>query len=341
MVQTTSRRILAFVLAGGNGTRLRPLTNDDAKPALPFAGGYRIIDFVLSNLFNSQIACVYVLAQYKPHSLVQHLSSRWGVSSRGATHSLEVLLPRRRGEAHGYRGTADAVYQNIDVIDRHQPELVAVFAADHVYRMDVRQMIRFHHLRDADVTVAAVPVPVQRASSFGIIGADADGRVREFQEKPELPPTMPLRPDHACASMGNYLFMPETLIDGLRRANALGEHDFGRHLLPRFAQNHRTYAYDFASNRVPGVEPCEERAYWRDIGTLEAYRAALRDVVGAQPRFSLRNSAWPIRGDVADRTTIRTPRLTGGEVGRRDRSAIVLRDNRPLSDIRDNWIVRS
>ncbi|MGH8738132.1 MAG: sugar phosphate nucleotidyltransferase [Burkholderiales bacterium] len=301
---TTSSRVIAIVLAGGRGTRLRPLTDEHAKPALPFAGGHRIVDFVLSNLVNSRISPIYLLAQYKPQSLIQHLSTRWGLSSLDGGRSLEILLPRRRSEPHGYKGTADAVYQNLHLIDRHQPDLVAVFAADHVYRMDVRQMIDFHELRDADVTVAAVPVPVEKASSFGIIGADAEGRVREFHEKPERPDEMPLTPDRAYASMGNYLFRPEVLIAGLRQANAAGEHDFGQHLLPRFAQSHRTYAYDFATNRVPGVEPWEEPAYWRDVGTVEAYTAALRDVVGPKPRFRLCNAEWPIRGNSADRTAV-------------------------------------
>lgn len=295
----TSSRILALVLAGGRGSRLRPLTNEHAKPALPFPGGHRILDFVLSNLFNSRISPVYVLAQYRPSSLIQHLSTRWGLSSFDEEHSLEIVLPRKRDDAHRYKGTANAVYHNLHLIDRHEPDLVAVFAADHVYRMDIRQMVDFHELRKADVTVAAVPVPVSKAPSFGIIGADPEGRIYEFQEKPQRPHTMPLRPDCAYASMGNYLFRSEVLMAGLRAANAIGEHDFGHHLLPRFAQSHRTYAYDFATNEVPGVEACEEPAYWRDIGTIEAYHAALRDVVGPKPRFRLENSAWPIRGGSA------------------------------------------
>lgn len=296
----TSKRILALVLAGGQGTRLRPLTNEDAKPALPFADGHRIVDFVLSNLVNSRISPIYVLAQYKPHSLIQHLSMCWGLSSLDENRSLEVILPGRGSNASGYRGTADAVNQNLHLIERHEPDLVAVFAADHVYRMNIRQMVEFHELRQADVTVAAVPVPLERASSFGIIGADADGRIREFQEKPQRPNTMPLRHDYAYASMGNYLFMPEALIEGLRQADALGEYDFGRHVLPRFVQSHRTYAYDFATNRVPGIERDEESAYWRDIGTVEAYQAALSDVAGPKPRFRLWNTEWPIRGNAAE-----------------------------------------
>jgi glucose-1-phosphate adenylyltransferase len=301
----TPIRVLALVLAGGKGTRLRPLTNEHAKPALPFAGGYRIVDFVLSNLLNSGISRTYVLAQYKPHSLIEHLGAAWSLSSLDRDHVLEVVLPRKGGRACEFKGTADAVYQNLHLIERHEPDLVAVFAADHVYRMDVRQMVEFHEARCADVTVAAVPVPLERASSFGIVRVDADGRVREFEEKPGRPSAMPLRPDHAFASMGNYLFRPEALIAGLRQAHARAEHDFGRHLLPSFARSHRTYAYDFATNSVPGVQPHEEPAYWRDVGTLEAYRAALADSVGPEPRFQLWNPEWPIRGGPADRTAAR------------------------------------
>ena len=332
----TAKTVIALVLAGGKGERLRPLTNEHAKPALPFAGGHRIVDFVLSNLFNSQISRIYVLAQYKPYSLIQHLDMRWGLTAFDGERSLEVLLPRRSRDTGGFRGTADAVYQNLDLIDRHKPDLVAVFAADHVYRMDIRQMVDFHELRDADVTVAAVPVPVERASSFGIIGADLQGRVQDFQEKPLRPRPMPLRHGYAYASMGNYLFRPEVLIEGLCQANAAGEHDFGRHLLPRFAQSHRTYAYDFATNRVPGVAPDEELAYWRDVGTVEAYRAAQSDAVGPKPRFQLWNPEWPIWGQSADeaaacaletqaartlqlpRPTAAHPRVTDREHVRRD-----------------------
>ena len=219
------------------------------------------------------------------------------------------LLPaqQRMGDEHWYRGTADAVYQNLRLIDRHRPDLVAVFAADHVYRMDVRQMADFHQRRDADVTVSALPVPVKKASSFGVIGADADGRVEEFEEKPERPSPIPLKPDHAYASMGNYLFKPDVLIAGLRQANEQGEHDFGRHLLPRLARTHRTYAYDFATNRVPGVQPYEERAYWRDVGTVEAYQDAQQDAAGPTPRFQLENPDWPILRRPAGASTLRPP----------------------------------
>jgi len=290
------RRILALVLAGGKGTRLYPLTAHHAKPALPFAGGYRIVDFVLSNLVNSKISPIYVLAEYQPRSLIAHLQRAWRLPCAKEGCLVDVLLPRTESTPGRFRGTADAVYQNLELIDRHRPDLVAVFAADHVYRMDVRQMEHFHAACNADITIAAVPVPLDKASSFGVMITDPDGRVREFQEKPERPAPIPARSSHAYVSMGNYLFQPQVLADVLRDANARGEHDFGRDLLPRLSHTHRAYAYDFAGNSVPGLQAYEERGYWRDVGTIEAYLAAQADVSGIQPRFQLRNPHWPIRG---------------------------------------------
>lgn len=290
-------KVLAVVLAGGNGTRLQPLTNEHAKPALPFALGYRIIDFALGNLVNSQISRIYVLVQYKPRSLIEHIRTAWNSRSAGLDCGITVVPPRTDA-AHGiFQGTADAVYQNLDLIDRHQPDVVAVFAADHVYRMDVRQMVRFHHERNAHVTIGAVPVPIERASSFGVMRTGSDGRICEFQEKPERPKSIPNDPGRAYASMGNYLFSRSVLVELLDDAHRRGDTDFGRHILPRLPSSHRAFAYDFAANKVPGVRPYEERGYWRDIGTLDAYRAAQRDVLGPLPRFGLVNPKWPIHGD--------------------------------------------
>jgi glucose-1-phosphate adenylyltransferase len=289
-----SRRILALVLAGGNGTRLHPLTAEHAKPALPFAGGYRIVDFVLSNLVNSGITCIYVLAQYKPRSLMEHLRSVWNLASEGSGRLINVILPRAASGPEGFRGTADAVFQNMRLIEQHEPDAVAVFAADHVYRMDVRQMAAFHESSNADLTVAAVAVPVENASAFGLMATGADGRVSKFQEKPQRPTPLPADPTHAYASMGNYLFKPQVLAEALLEGNSRGETDFGKHLLPRLLRSHRVMAYDFASNRVPGVQPYEEPGYWRDVGTIDAYLNAQRDVVGAAPRFRLWNPEWPL-----------------------------------------------
>jgi glucose-1-phosphate adenylyltransferase len=290
-------KILAMVLAGGNGTRLHPLTAEQAKPALPFAHGYRIVDFVLSNLVNSDISAIYVVAQYKPRSLVTHIRTAWAKWSGGAQPAIRLVLPETNAGGGMFKGTADAVYRNLHLIERERPDLVAVFAADHVYRMDVRQMVRFHQERGADVSIAAVSVPIEQASAFGIMTTGSGGELRDFQEKPERPAPTSTDPGRAYASMGNYLFNPRVLRELLEQANRRGDTDFGHHILPRLPHSHRVFAYDFASNRIPGVCPHEERGYWRDIGTVDAYCDAQRDVLGPLPRFSLVNPKWPICGD--------------------------------------------
>jgi glucose-1-phosphate adenylyltransferase len=306
-----SRRILALVLAGGKGTRLHPLTSERAKPALPFAGGYRIVDFVLSNLVNSDITRIYVLAQYKPRSLLEHLCSAWSFALDASGRGIKVILPGPASEPAGFGGTADAVYQNLWLLERHEPDLVAVFAADHVYRMDLRQMAQFHDDSGADVTVAAVAVPIEVASSFGVLVTGVDGRISEFQEKPPRPKAIPRDPARAYASMGNYLFKPQVLAAALSAGNRANETDFGTHVLPRLARTHQVVAYDFAGNRVPGVQAHEEAGYWRDIGTIDAYAQAQRDVMGPMPRFSLCNPQWPLC-DSGRRAVERTARVRSG-----------------------------
>jgi len=285
-------KIMAFVLAGGEGRRLRPLTAEQAKPAVRFAGDYRIMDFALANLVNSAVSPIYVLAQYKPDSLLAHLRRAW------CPHwPVRSLLP---AAAQPYRGTGEAVHRNLELIARHRPDAVAVFAADHVYRMDVRQMARFHAAGDADVTVAAIPVPLAQACAFGVMAVRADGVIEAFQEKPAAPRAIPGHPRHAYASMGNYLFKPDALMALLGQAAECGGTDFGRDVLPALPGSaHRALAYDFASNEVPGLRDHEERAYWRDVGTLDALDAARRDAAGSRPRFDLRNRAWPLRPDLA------------------------------------------
>lgn len=290
-------KIVALVLAGGEGTRLYPLTAEHAKPALPFANGYRIVDFVLSNLVNSAISTIYVVAQYKPDSLVKHIQSAWAPSFAGGEGLIRMLLPRAN---QPFKGTADAVYQHLDLVGSHAPDVVAVFAADHVYRMDVRQMIDFHRRREAHATVAALAVPLDKARGFGVLSAAADGRVRKFTEKPKQPESIPGDPRFAYASMGNYLFQPDALERMLVEARERCEYDFGRDILPRVCATDRVYAYDFAENRVPGLADYEERSYWRDVGTLAALAAAQQDATGARPRFNLWNPRWPIHGRVAE-----------------------------------------
>lgn len=290
--------IVAMVLAGGEGTRLYPLTAEHAKPAVPFASGYRLVDFVLSNLVNSRISTIYVLAQYKPDSLIKHVSTAWSPWFADGEGTIKVLLPRSNTLSGQFKGTADAVYQYLEVLQAHSPDLVAVFAADHVYRMDVRQMVAFHRESRADVTVSAVSVPIKQASSFGILATGPDGRVKEFHEKPKHgAPTLPSDPTRCYASMGNYLFDPEVLEQALLEARRAGDTDFGRDVLPKLSRTHRVYAYDFAENQVPGVQETEEPAYWRDVGTLAALAAAQQDAMTNPPRFNLWNRRWPIRGE--------------------------------------------
>jgi glucose-1-phosphate adenylyltransferase len=286
-------RILAFVLAGGEGRRLRPLTADCAKPAVELGHGYRIVDFVLANLVNSGISTIYLLAQYKPAPLIEHVARVWRPALVRRGCRLRPLLP-----AESYRGTADAVRCHLDLLAEHDPDVVAVFAADHVYRMDVRQMLDFHGRCAADASVAAMPVPIAEARRFGVIEAGAAGRVRRFAEKPARPAPIPGDPAHAFASMGNYLFDPIVLFDLLE---APGEPmDFGRDVLPAAVQGAaRVFAYDFSTNRVPGLKPWEDPAYWRDVGTVQALDEARRDIEGAHPRFDLENDHWPLRPGAA------------------------------------------
>ncbi|MFN2646620.1 MAG: sugar phosphate nucleotidyltransferase [Burkholderiales bacterium] len=291
------KKTVALVLAGGEGTRLHPLTAEHAKPALPFANGYRICDFVLSNLVNSGISTIYVLAQYKPDSLIEHVQTAWAPWFTESDGLIKVLLPRSNTLAGRFKGTADAVYQYLDLVQAHSPDIVAVFAADHIYRMDVTQMAQYHCANAANVTVSAVAVPLEKARGFGVLKTAADGRVLDFREKPKQPPHIPGDPRHAYASMGNYLFDAKVLERVLADACERGEVDFGRDVLPRICKTDRVYAYDFSKNEVPGVQEFEERAYWRDVGTLSALAAAQQDAMGSRPRFNLWNARWPIRGE--------------------------------------------
>jgi glucose-1-phosphate adenylyltransferase len=288
-------RVVAFVLAGGEGTRLHPLTASQCKPALPFAYGFRIVDFVLSNLVNSGISTIYVLAQYKPDTLIRHIETVWAPWARRPGACLKVVLPK--GLCGQYRGTADAVHQNLDLIERHRPDLVAVFAADHVYRMDLGQMLEFHRERRAELTIGATQVPIQHASSFGLLMTAPDRRVLAMQEKPERPTPIPNSPRHAYASMGNYLFEPAVLAETLEHSIRQGGTDFGRDILPRLPEQRRVFAYDLQSNHVPGLQRHEERGYWRDVGTLHALAAARQDVLGPKPRFNPWNDWWPVYGE--------------------------------------------
>ena len=287
-------KVIAFIMAGGEGNRLKPLTSERCKPAVPFGARYRIVDFVLSNFINSNINSVYLLVQYKAQSLIEHIRKAWLVSPLRPDQFITVVPPEFSTDSQSFKGTADSVYQSLRLIESHKPDIVAVFGADHIYRMDVSQMVWSHRDRKADVSIAALPVPLEDAKGFGVISTDEDGRIVEFQEKPANPKPIPSNPDKAFASMGNYLFNTEVLVAALLEAHERGETDFGNDVLPRLLATHRLFAYDFTRNKVPGMKPYEEVGYWRDVGTIDAYYEAQRDVLGEQPRFDAFNPQWPI-----------------------------------------------
>jgi len=289
-------RVLVMVLAGGEGKRLFPLTLDRAKPAVPFGGRYRIIDIVLSNFVNSGLTRIKVLTQYKSASLEEHIARDWRLAPI-LDQFIEAIPAQQRTGKTWYRGSADAVWQCQHVIDDARPELVCIFGGDHVYKMDVRQMLAFHEDNRADATVAAIPVPREAARDLGVIEVGADGRIGSFHEKVSNPPPMPGDPTRCLASMGNYVFRSEVLLRELREDEDIVEssHDFGRDVLPRLVQKGAAvYAYDFATNAVPG-EDDHNRGYWRDIGTIDAYWEAQMDLIEVRPQFNLYNFRWPIR----------------------------------------------
>ncbi len=288
-------RILAFILAGGKGERLFPLTEFRSKPAVPFGGRYRITDFALSNMINSRIYSIYLLVQYKSQSLIEHVRQNWNLSPLVRDHFVTVVPPQMRMGPDWFQGTADAVFQNINLIYDFDPEIIVVFGSDHIYRMDIRQMIDFHIEKDAMVTVAARPVPKEQASAFGIIVADRERRITGFQEKPKQNPMpMPDDPNRVYASMGNYIFSRQVLLDSLLKAQERKQHDFGAHIIPGMLETRKVFAYDFGENLIPGTRPYEEKGYWRDVGTLPAYFDATMDLLGETPKFELRNRRWPI-----------------------------------------------
>lgn len=307
-------RLLGMIMAGGKGERLFPLTKSRSKPAVPFAGKHRIVDFVLSNFINSGIFSVYILVQYKSQSLIEHLRStwRWRIGGGLPGTFITVVPPQMRWGEAWYQGTADAVYQNLNLIQDFRPDLVAVFGADHIYRMDLNQMVAFHIERGAEATVAALPVPLSEASSFGVIEVDQTQRIIGFDEKPPNPKPMPNDPDRAYSSMGNYLFntdvLMRTLLEDSRRST---EHDFGRTIVPELFPRQQVFAYNFLENVIPAVKPGEKRGYWRDVGTLRAYWEAHMDLLGETPAFDLQNSEWPVFGTIYDGPPTR---FTGGEI---------------------------
>ncbi|MGA2009824.1 MAG: glucose-1-phosphate adenylyltransferase [Solirubrobacteraceae bacterium] len=291
----TTSSVFAIVLAGGEGKRLAPLTADRAKPAVPFGGVYRLIDFALSNLVNAGFRRIVVLTQYKSHSLDRHVSLTWRLSPLLGNYVAPVPAQMRRGP-RWFVGSADAIYQNFNIINDERPDHIIVFGADHIYRMDPRQMVDEHIASGAGVTVAAIRAPIEQANQFGVIETALDGqRIVAFREKPNDPQPLPDSPHQVYASMGNYVFSTEALIDTVS-ADALddtSQHDIGGNLIPMLVENGDARVYDFAANQVPGATD-RDRGYWRDVGTLDAYYDAHMDLVSVHPVFNLYNQRWPI-----------------------------------------------
>ena len=288
--------VLAMILAGGEGRRLDPLTRERAKPAVPFGGRYRIIDFVLSNFANSGVVRMKVLVQYKSDSLNTHVQRAWRLTSL-LNEYVEIVPAQMRYGPKWFEGSADAIYQNLNIITDEEPEHTFVFGADHVYRMDVRQMLEYHTDNEADLTVAAIPVPRAEAADFGIIEMAPDGRMIGFVEKPApgTEKTMPGDDTRCLASMGNYLFRTDALVQEIVRdaGDAASAHDFGKSIVTSMHSRKRVFVYDFMNNKVPGQSE-KERGYWRDVGSLDAYYQANMDLVDVDPIFSLYNFDWPI-----------------------------------------------
>ncbi len=285
-------KVLVMVLAGGEGKRLLPLTNDRAKPAVPFGGTYRIIDFALSNFANARFLKIVVLTQYKSHSLDRHISQTWRFSTLLDNYVTPVPAQMRRGP-QWFQGSADAIYQNLNLIYDERPDIVAVFGADHIYRMDPRQMVDQHIATGAGVTVAAIPVPKAEATQFGVIESDHSGRILAFHEKSPTPPTMPGDPTRCLASMGNYVFDTQTLIDIVTPNEDEPLIDMGGDVIPALTRQGVAHVYDFSTNVIPGQDD-RERGYWRDVGTIDAYYEANMDLIAPVPVFNLYNEQWPV-----------------------------------------------
>src|SRR5918996_5891595 len=297
----TGPHILGIVLAGGEGKRLMPLTADRAKPAVPFGGSYRLVDFVLSNLVNGGIDRICVLTQYKSHSLDRHISVTWRMSTILGQYVTPVPAQQRLGP-RWYQGSADAIYQSLNLIYDESPDHIVVFGADHVYRMDPRQMLEQHVASGAGVTVAGIRVPREQATAFGVIDTKDGSSIAGFLEKPSEPPGLPDDPDQTYASMGNYIFTTETLLSALTEdADGVGsKHDIGGDIIPKLVDKGEAQVYDFDTNVVPG-ETERDHGYWRDVGTIDAYYEAHRDLISVHPIFNLYNQQWPVLGPHSQR----------------------------------------
>jgi glucose-1-phosphate adenylyltransferase len=291
---TDGSDVLGIVLAGGEGKRLMPLTTDRAKPAVPFGGMHRLIDFVLSNLVHGGIRRICVLTQYKSHSLDRHISTTWRLSSLTGEYVTPVPAQQRLGP-RWYQGSADAIHQSLNLVYDENPAYIAVFGADNIYRMDPRQLIDAHLKSGAGVTVAGIRVPRAGASSFGVIQTEDGEHIDAFLEKPADPPGLPDSPEESFVSMGNYLFTTEVLLDSLRKdaQNGASRHDMGRDIIPALVEKGEAAVYDFGTNTVPG-ETERDHGYWRDVGTIDSYYDAHSDLISTHPVFNLYNRKWPI-----------------------------------------------
>ena len=293
-MDNVGRNTIAMVLAGGKGERLSPLTLRRAKPSVAFGGKYKIIDFVLSNLFNSGIKKVYILTQYRAYSLNKHIRESWGKWTGLGEFYVDISPETSSESEEWFKGTADAILQYLRFVESTDAEYVAVFGGDHIYKMDVTQMINFHRMNRADITIAALEVPVEEASRFGVFSVDEDARITGFAEKPEIPERIPGR-ETCFASMGNYIFPTRKLIEVLlegKRSHA--DLDFGKHVIPMMLEKgDRVFAYNLNDNVIPGMKS-EERGYWRDVGTLDSYYEANMDLVKVSPQLNLYNYKWPI-----------------------------------------------
>jgi glucose-1-phosphate adenylyltransferase len=284
--------VLGMILAGGEGSRLMPLTETRSKPAVPFGGSYRLIDFALNNFVNADLMRIYVLTQFKSQSLYIHMKKGWNVS--GITNRFIDIIPAQmRDGKRWYEGTADAIYQNIVFVEQSGAADVCIFGSDHVYKMDIRQMLEFHLRKQAKLTVAALRMPRTEASKFGVIEVDSEGQMIGFEEKPENPKPIPGDPDWCLVSMGNYIFKSTVLCDELREdaVNTESSHDFGKDIIPKMFPHGGVYVYDFSQNKIKGEI---ETTYWRDVGTIESYWSAHMDLLSKNPPFSLYNRSWPL-----------------------------------------------
>lgn len=284
--------ILGMILAGGEGSRLMPLTSSRTKPAVPFAGSYRLIDFALNNFINSDLMKVYVLTQFKSQSLSLHMKRGWNLSSITG-HFIDSIPAQMRDGKRWYEGTADAIYQNLRFIELQRPDHVCIFGSDHIYKMDIRQMLAFHQDKGAKLTVSAIRMPIEQASQFGVIEIDENYKMIGFEEKPASPKSIPGEPDWALVSMGNYIFETQTLCRELVEdaENSQSSHDFGKDIIPKLFPMGDVYVYDFATNVIPGETA---GSYWRDVGSIDSYWSAQMDLLSKDPLFSLYNKRWSL-----------------------------------------------